>query len=100
MALALLLSVQTTILIGRAVWRSSRCFTYTASNATFRDRLGLSDTVACVTDQCRTVKHGPIANTLPDVEHFVFGFPAQSASIVTWMMSSSLPTQGKFKKHR
>ena len=48
-----------------------------------------SDTVACVTDQ-RTVKHGPIANTPPDVEHFVFGFPAQSASTVTWMTSSNL----------
>ena len=35
-----------------------------------------SDTVACVTDQCRTVKHGPIANTPPDVEHLDFGSPA------------------------
>ena len=26
-----------------------------------------SDTVAVVTDQCRTVKHGPIANTPRDV---------------------------------
>ena len=39
-----------------------------------------SDTVACVTDQCRTVKHGPIANTPPDMEHLVFGSPAKSAS--------------------
>ena len=31
-----------------------------------------SDTVACVTDQCRTVKHGPIVNTRPDVEHLFF----------------------------
>ena len=32
-----------------------------------------SDTVACVTDQCGAVKHGPIANSPPDVEHLVFG---------------------------
>ena len=32
-----------------------------------------SDAVACVTDQCRTMKHGPIANTPLDVEHLVFG---------------------------
>ena len=59
-----------------------------------------SDTVACVTDQCRTVKHGPIANTPPDVEHLVFGSPTQSASTVTWMTSSSFKTQGKLSAHR
>ena len=48
-----------------------------------------SDTVACVTDQCGTVKHGPIANIPPDVEHLVFGSPAQSTSTVTWMTSFS-----------
>ena len=32
-----------------------------------------SDTVACVIDQSRTVKHGPIANTPTDVEHLVLG---------------------------
>ena len=36
-----------------------------------------SDTVACVTEKCRTVKHGPIANTPLDVDHLVFGSPAQ-----------------------
>ena len=35
-----------------------------------------SGNVACVTDQCRTVMHGPIANTPPDVEHLVFMSPA------------------------
>ena len=41
-----------------------------------------SDAVACVSDQCRTVKHGPIANTPPDREHLVFGSPALSAPTV------------------
>ena len=31
-----------------------------------------SDTVTCVTDQCRTVKNGPIANTPPDVDNLDF----------------------------
>ena len=59
-----------------------------------------SDTVACVTDQCRTVKYGPIANTPPDVEHFVFGSTAQSASTVSWMTSPTIPTKGKISTHR
>ena len=105
MALALLLSVQTSILNGHAVWCSSRCFTYNASMQPFviawaSDSAEDSDTVACVTDRCRTVKHGQIANTPPDVEHIVFGSPAQSASAVTWMTSSSFPTEGKFSTHR
>ena len=56
MALALLLSVQTSILNFRAVWCSSRCFTYRASIQPFvialaSDSADDSDTVACVTDQ-------------------------------------------------
>ena len=43
-----------------------------------------SDSVACVTDHYRSVKHGPIANAPPDVEHLVFGSPVQSASTGTW----------------
>ena len=58
-----------------------------------------SDTVACVTDTWRTVKHGPTANTHPLVEHLVFGYPVQSASTVTWMTSSSMVTQGKLNTH-
>ena len=65
MALALLLSVQGSILNGRAVWCSNRCFTYNASMQPFvialtSDSAEGSDTVACVEDQSRTVKHGPI----------------------------------------
>ena len=45
------------------------------------------------------MKHGPIASTPPDVEHLVSGLPAHSASAVTWMTSSSCPTQGKFNTH-
>ena len=52
-----------------------------------------SDTVACVTDQYRTVKHGPIANTPADVEHLVLGSPAQSASTVTWIVQLSHPRE-------
>ena len=55
-----------------------------------------SDAVASVTDQCRTVKHGPSANTPPDVEHLV----SWVSSPVTWMTSSSFHTQGKFSTHR
>ena len=105
MALALLLSRPDLILDGRAVWCSSKCFTHNASMQPFvialaSDLVADSDTVACVTDQCRTVKHGPIANTPPDVEHLVFGSLAQSASTVTWMTSSNLATQGKFSTNR
>ena len=105
MALALVLSVRSSILNERAVWCSSRCFTYKASMQPFvialaSDSAEDSDTVASVTYQCRTVKHRPIANTPQDVEHLVFGSPAQSAPTVTWMTSSSFPTQGKFSTHR
>ena len=89
MALALLLSVQTSILNGLAVWCSNRCFTYNASMQPFLIAMASnsaedSDMVACVTDQ----------HSSGDVEHLVFGSPAQSASTVTWMTSSSFRTQG------
>ena len=85
MALTLLLSVQTSILNRRC---SNRCFTYNASMqplviAVASDSAEDSDTVACVTDQFLTLKHGLVANTPPDVEHLVLGSPAQSASTVT-----------------
>ena len=56
MALALLLSVQTSIWNVRAVWCSIKCFTYRASTQPFvialaSDSAEDSDTVACVTDQ-------------------------------------------------
>ena len=86
MALALLLSVQSSIRNGRAVWLSSKCFTYNASMQPFvialaSDSAEDSDAVACVTDQCGTVMHGPIANTPPDVEHLVFGSPIQYSDV-------------------
>ena len=92
-------------LTGRALLCSNRCFTYNASMqpcviALASDSAEDSDTVACVPDHCGTVKHGPIANTPPDVEHLVFGSPAQSASTVTWLTSSSFPTQENFSAHR
>ena len=56
MALALLLSIQTSILNVHAVWCSSKCFMYRASIQPFVIALAFdsaedSDTVACVTDQ-------------------------------------------------
>ena len=77
-----------------------KCFKYNASMQPFvialaSDSAEDSDSVACVTDHYRTVKDGPTANAPPDVEHLVFGCPAQSGSTVTWVTSSSLPTQGK-----
>ena len=95
MALALLLSVQTSILNGRAVWCSSKCFTHNASMQPFvialaTDSAEDSDTVACVTDHCRTVKHGPIVNTPPNVKRLIFGSPAQKEIQYTSLTSSEV----------
>ena len=95
-----LLSVQTTMFNGLAVCNSNRCSTYYVSLQPFliafaSDSAEDVDTVAYVTDQWRTMIHvvGPIANKPPLAEHSVFGSPAQSASTITWMTSSSWVTQ-------
>ena len=91
LALELLVSVQTSILNGRAVWCSRMCFTFNASMAS--ESVESSDTVVCVRNHCRTVKHGPISRTT-DVEQLIFGIHGHMDDIV------QLSHPKKFSTHR